>query len=116
MKSTSTLRGWAGALNVYRDRRMLCILALGFSSGLPLALTGATLSLWLAKLGIAKTAIGLFALVGLPYTLKFLWAPLVDGIRIPLLTARLGRRRSALRRPSWSSNGSAPTASAPENT
>jgi len=89
----TSLRGWAGALSVYRDRRIACILLLGFSSGVPLALTGATLALWLAKLGIGKTAIGLFALVGLPYTLKFLWAPLIDGVRLPFLTARLGRRR-----------------------
>ncbi len=86
-------QGWLAALAVYRDRRMLCILFLGFSSGLPLALTGATLALWLAQLGIDKTTIGLFALAGLPYTLKFLWAPAIDGLRLPVLTRLLGRRR-----------------------
>jgi len=87
-------QSWLAALAIYRDRRMACILVLGFSSGLPLALTGATLALWLAKLGIDKTTIGLFALVGLPYTLKFLWAPAIDGLSLPILTRLLGRRRS----------------------
>ncbi|MBM3488616.1 MAG: AmpG family muropeptide MFS transporter [Alphaproteobacteria bacterium] len=72
---------------------MLVVLLLGFSSGLPLLLTLSTLTAWLATAGITKTAIGLFALVGLPYSLKFLWAPLIDGLALPFLTARLGRRR-----------------------
>ena len=73
---------------------MLCILLLGFSSGLPLALTIGTLSAWLATAGVSKTAIGLFAFVGLPYNLKFAWAPLLDGIRVPWLARRLGPRRA----------------------
>src|SRR5690606_35558406 len=73
--------------------RVLTILFLGFSSGLPLALTFNTLSVWLAEAGVDKTTIGLFALVGAPYTFKFLWAPLVDRMPIPLLTRYLGRRR-----------------------
>jgi MFS transporter, PAT family, beta-lactamase induction signal transducer AmpG len=93
MMTREQLGGWIAALAVYRDRRILCILCLGFSSGLPLALVAGTLSIWLAELGVAKTVIGLFALVGLPYTLKFLWAPLIDGLRLPFLTRRLGRRR-----------------------
>ena len=70
----------------------LIILLLGFASGLPLALTGSTLTLWLAENGTSKAAIGLFALVATPYTLKFLWAPLLDRVRLPLL-GHLGRRR-----------------------
>jgi MFS transporter, PAT family, beta-lactamase induction signal transducer AmpG len=66
---------------------------MGFASGLPLALTGATLSLRLADIGVSLTAIGLFTLVRFSYSCKFLWAPLIDGLPIPLLTARLGRRR-----------------------
>lgn len=93
METIPGMQGWLSALAVYRDRRMLCILFLGFSSGLPLALTGATLALWLAKTGVDKTTIGVFALVGIPYTLKFLWAPALDGLRLPLLTRLLGRRR-----------------------
>ncbi|HEY4134495.1 MAG TPA: MFS transporter [Alphaproteobacteria bacterium] len=84
---------WRAALAVYGDRRMLCILLLGFSSGLPLALTGATLSAWLSTAGVTKTAIGLFALVGVPYAFKFVWSPLIDGLRVPLLGRWLGRRR-----------------------
>lgn len=75
---------------------MALIVVLGFASGLPLALTLATLSAWLATAGISRTAIGLFALVGLPYTLKFLWSPLVDGLRLPFFSRRLGRRRGWL--------------------
>ena len=85
---------WIEAAAVYRDRRMALILVLGFSSGLPLALGFATLSAWLTQDGIDLTTIGLFALVGLPYTLKFVWSPLVDGISIPWLTRSLGRRRA----------------------
>ncbi len=86
------IRSWLEALAVYRDRRVLAILALGFSSGLPLLLTFSTLSTWLATEGVSRTAIGLFAAVGTPYSLKFLWSPLVDGIRLPLF-GRLGQRR-----------------------
>lgn len=86
-------KSWIDAVAVYRDPRIALILVLGFSSGLPLALSYATLSAWLTQDGIDLTTIGLFALVGLPYTLKFLWSPLVDGLPIPYITRRLGRRR-----------------------
>jgi MFS transporter, PAT family, beta-lactamase induction signal transducer AmpG len=82
------------ALRLYSDRRIVAILAMGFSSGLPLALTGATLAIWLKEDGVSLVAIGLFAQVGLSYNLKFLWAPVVDRVSLPLLTPRLGRRRS----------------------
>mgnify|MGYP005838092239 CR=1 FL=1 len=84
--------GW----RVYTERRALIILLLGFSAGLPLALTGSTLSLWMADEGVDLGTIGLFSLVGLPYVLKFLWAPLVDAAPVPLLTKWLGRRRGWL--------------------
>ena len=87
-------RRWREALAVYRDRRQVFILLMGFASGLPLLLTLSTLSYWLAKVGVDKTTIGLFALVGLPYSLKFLWAPVLDHTRLPWLSARLGRRRA----------------------
>ena len=87
-------RPWREALAVYKDRRQLFILLMGFASGLPLLLTLSTLSYWLAKVGVDKTTIGLFALVGLPYSLKFLWAPVLDHARVPWLSARLGRRRA----------------------
>ncbi|HTI87844.1 MAG TPA: AmpG family muropeptide MFS transporter [Alphaproteobacteria bacterium] len=85
---------WRTAAEVYRDRRMLIILLLGFSSGLPLPLTIGTLSIWLATAGVSKTVIGLFAFVGIPYIFKFVWAPLIDGIRVPVLANWLGPRRA----------------------
>ncbi|SLN19805.1 AmpG family muropeptide MFS transporter [Oceanibacterium hippocampi] len=88
--------GLAGAIALYRDPRVVAVLLLGFASGLPLALTGQTLSVWLFESGQSKVTIGLFALLGLPYVLKFLWAPLIDAIHIPFLHRRLGRRRSWL--------------------
>jgi MFS transporter, PAT family, beta-lactamase induction signal transducer AmpG len=88
------MTGLLAAIRVYGDRRMLAILLMGFSSGLPLALTGATLAIWLKDSGISLGAIGLFAQVGLAYNLKFLWAPLMDRAHVPLLTRLLGRRRS----------------------
>ncbi|VAW80757.1 AmpG permease [hydrothermal vent metagenome] len=72
--------------------RMLVTLLMGFSSGLPLLLTGSVLQAWMTDEGVDLGTIGLFALVGLPYTLKFLWAPLVDRYALPLL----GRRRGWL--------------------
>lgn len=82
------------SLKVYTEKRILLLLFLGFSSGLPLLLVLSTLSLWLAEEGISKKSIGLFALVTIPYNFKFVWAPALDALRIPWLTARLGRRRS----------------------
>ena len=68
--------------------RMLVILVLGFSSGLPLLLIGATLKAWLHDEGVDLTTIGLFAFVGLPYTLKFIWAPVMDRFVPPFLDRR----------------------------
>ncbi len=84
------------ALSVYLERRVLLFLFLGFSAGLPLALSGSTLTIWMADRGVDLGAIGLYALVGLPYTVKFLWAPVVDAFRVPLLHKRLGPRRAWL--------------------
>ncbi len=87
---------WISALSVYRDKRILSITLLGFSSGVPLLLTASILQAWLTQENVDLTSIGLFTLVGLPYTLKFLWAPVIDNIRIPVLSALIGRRRSWL--------------------
>ena len=84
------------ALAVYVKPRVLIVLFLGFSSGLPLALSGTTLSVWLTERSIDLGTIGLFALVGLPYTFKFLWAPVVDALDVPGLSRMLGRRRGWL--------------------
>ena len=72
---------------------MLTLLALGFSSGLPAPLVFSNLSIWLRDLGVSRTEIGLFALAATPYAINFLWAPLVDRLRLPWLTRRFGRRR-----------------------
>jgi PAT family beta-lactamase induction signal transducer AmpG len=85
---------WLAALAVYRRPRLVAVLLMGFSSGLPLALTFGTLSYWLAETGVSLTAIGLFGLVRASYSLKWCWSPLIDRLPIPFLTARLGRRRS----------------------
>lgn len=76
-------------LQVFKSRRIAAVTLLGFSSGLPLALTSGTLQAWMAVAGVDLHTIGIFALVGLPYTLKFLWSPLMDRFVPPWL----GRRR-----------------------
>jgi MFS transporter, PAT family, beta-lactamase induction signal transducer AmpG len=87
---------WRESLAVYLQRRVLIVMFLGFSSGLPLALSGSTLLVWMRESGVDLGTIGLFALVGTPYTLKFLWAPLVDALHVPFFTRQFGRRRDWL--------------------
>jgi PAT family beta-lactamase induction signal transducer AmpG len=75
--------------HVYNNPKMAFLLVMGFSSGMPLYLVGQTLITWLSVEGIDLTTIALFSLVGLPYSLKFLWSPLIDRFSLPVL----GRRR-----------------------
>jgi PAT family beta-lactamase induction signal transducer AmpG len=84
------------ALAVYLKPRVLIVLFLGFSAGLPLALSGSTLLVWMREAGVDLGTIGLFALVGTPYTIKFAWAPIVDALDAPILSRLLGRRRGWL--------------------
>lgn len=84
---------WWRAAAVYRDRRVLSLFFFGFSSGLPLALTGTTLVAWLTEVGMALETIGFAALVGISYNLKFLWSPLIDRLPLPYVSRRLGQRR-----------------------
>ena len=86
----------ASALEVYLQPRVLAVMFLGFSGGLPYALTGSTLQAWLTQSEIDIRTIGLFAAIGMPYVLKFLWAPAVDALDVPVLSALLGRRRGWL--------------------
>ena len=86
----------AETLAVYLRPRVLIVLFLGFSGGLPLALSGATLLVWVTERGLDLKTIGLFAAVGTPYTIKWLWAPLIDALDVPVLSRLLGRRRSWL--------------------
>jgi PAT family beta-lactamase induction signal transducer AmpG len=92
-RAATLLSRWISALAVYREPRLIAVLLMGFSSGLPLPLTFATLSFRLAEVGVSRTSIGLFALVGISYSLKFLWSPLIDRLPLPSWTTRLGRRR-----------------------
>jgi PAT family beta-lactamase induction signal transducer AmpG len=86
--------GWLQALGIYRNPRVAAMLFLGFSAGLPFALVAGTLAAWLTRSGVSMSSVGMFAWVGILYAFKFVWAPLVDQVRIPLLTRALGRRRS----------------------
>jgi PAT family beta-lactamase induction signal transducer AmpG len=92
----ATERAWLDALAVYLKPRVLIILFLGFSAGLPLALSGSTLLVWMRESDVDLRTIGLFALVGTPYAVKFAWAPLIDALDLPLLSPLLGRRRAWL--------------------
>jgi len=87
------IRSWLVPLAVYREPRLVAVLMMGFASGLPLPLTFGTLSFWLSEVGVSRTSVGLFALVGISYSLKFLWSPAIDRLPLSILTARLGRRR-----------------------
>ena len=87
---------WRDTFKVYLEATTLRMLLLGFSAGLPLLLVLGTLSFWLREAGIDRTTIGYLSWVGLAYGFKWVWAPLVDRLPIPLLTRWLGRRRSWL--------------------
>ncbi len=91
-----TAHPWLAALKVYAHPRVVGMLFLGFSAGLPLLLVLGTLSFWLSEAGIDRATIGHLSWVGLAYGFKFLWSPLVDRLPLPLLTRLLGRRRAWL--------------------
>jgi MFS transporter, PAT family, beta-lactamase induction signal transducer AmpG len=95
-KAAPARASFAETLAVYLKPRVLIVMFLGFSAGLPLALSGSTLLVWMREAGVNLGTIGLFALVGTPYTAKFLWAPLVDALDVPVLSRLLGRRRGWL--------------------
>ena len=86
---------WAEGLKPYLERAPLAALFLGISSGFTFAMIGATLTTRLAQYGISKSAVTAFALTFLAYNFKFLWAPMVDNVRLPLI-GRFGQRRSWL--------------------
>jgi PAT family beta-lactamase induction signal transducer AmpG len=86
--------GWLDAVLVYGQPRMLSMLALGFSSGLPFMLIYSTMSAWMRQRGVALTTIGIFSWVSLVYTVKFVWAPVVDRLRLPGIGRLMGQRRS----------------------
>jgi PAT family beta-lactamase induction signal transducer AmpG len=89
-------RSWGDVLRVYLEPPVLRMLLLGFSAGLPLLLVLGTLSFRLREAGVGRAVIGYLSWVGLAYTVKWVWAPLVDRVALPWITRRLGRRRSWL--------------------
>ncbi|PUE31850.1 MFS transporter [Limnohabitans sp. Jir72] len=96
LSSEASARTWRESLRLYLQPASLRMLLLGFSAGLPLLLVLGTLSFRLREAGIDRSTIGYLSWVGLAYGVKWMWAPLVDRLPIPWLTARLGRRRSWL--------------------
>lgn len=90
------MTSWRHLLKPYLERPVLVAMVMAFASGLPLVLTGATLTFRLAESRVDMATIGLFALVGWPYTWKYLWSPLMDRLPLPVLTPLLGRRRAWL--------------------
>jgi len=95
MKQTASA-SWLHVLRIYAHPRVLGMLSLGFSAGLPLLLILGTLSFWLREAGIDRATIGHFSWIGLAYGFKWAWAPLVDRMPLPLLSKWLGRRRAWL--------------------
>ena len=85
---------WRDALRAYCRKPVVAMLFLGYSSGLPFYLVFATLSAWLRQAGIARSTIGMLSWVGILYSIKFVWSPLVDRLTIPVLQRILGRRRA----------------------
>jgi len=90
MVSTASIKDF---LTLYKDKRLLIIFSLGMLSGFPWVLIGSAMTAWLQEAGLTRSAIGFFGSVFVVYAFNFLWAPLVDGLKLPLLS-KLGRRRS----------------------
>ena len=93
---TTQSTGWKSAFTAFLDRRALIMLFLGFSAGIPILLIFSSLSLWLGEAGIDKSAVTFFSWAALGYSFKFVWAPLIDELPVPVLTKILGRRRAWL--------------------
>ncbi|MDE1462834.1 AmpG family muropeptide MFS transporter [Spartinivicinus poritis] len=92
----ATLSKLLDTLAIYTQRRVITMLLLGFSSGLPFMLIFSSLSFWLREAGVDRASITLLSLTGLAFAFKFLWSPLVDKIAIPTLSQKCGQRRSWL--------------------
>ncbi len=90
----NTFAGWAESFRIYTQPRVVSMIFLGFSAGLPFLLVFSTLSGWLRDVGVERTVIGFFSWVGITYSIKVFWAPVVDRLPIPILGPLLGKRRS----------------------
>lgn len=89
-------KSWADAAAAYTDRRAVTLFLLGFSAGVPILLIFSSLSLWLREAGVDRSTVTMFSWAALAYSFKFVWAPLIDSLPLPLLTRLLGKRRSWL--------------------
>ena len=87
-------KSWGEAAKAYLDPRVIIMLFLGFSAGIPILLIFSSLSLWLREAGIDRGVVTMFSWAALGYSFKFIWAPLIDALPVPFLTKWLGRRRS----------------------
>lgn len=96
MTEPKTLHSWREAVAVYTRPRVIGMLFLGFSAGLPFLLVFSTLSAWLSDANVSHTTIGFFSWIGIMYSVKVLWAPVVDRLPLPVLGKLLGQRRSWL--------------------
>lgn len=93
-KSNDKQPSWRDAIAVFFQRKVITMIFLGFSAGLPYLLVFSTLSAWLSEAGVQRTAIGFFSWVGITFSIKVLWAPVLDNLPIPWITRFLGQRRS----------------------
>lgn len=89
-----TKKSWQQAMMAYLDCRALIMLFLGFSAGIPILLIFSSLSLWLREAGVDRSVVTMFSWAALGYSFKFIWAPLIDAVPLPVLTAKMGRRRA----------------------
>jgi len=94
--TSNKIANWKDSLLVYRQRRVLILFFLGFSSGLPILLVFGSLSFWLREAGVDRSTIGFVSWVALAYGFKWVWSPLVDRLNLPFLTLQYGRRRAWL--------------------
>ena len=90
--NTVTLTGWKQSVAVFMDWHVAGLVFLGFSAGLPFLLVFSTMSAWLTDYSVSRTTIGFFSWIGILYSIKVVWAPVVDRVRLPLF-CRLGQRR-----------------------
>ena len=95
-QNSNVQNSWKAAFTAFLDRRAAIMLFLGFSAGIPILLIFSSLSLWLGEAGIDKSAVTFFSWAALGYSFKFVWAPLIDELPVPVLTKILGRRRAWL--------------------
>jgi len=90
----SKSQSWLESIKAFKHPRVITMLFLGFSAGVPILLIFSSLGLWLREAGVSKSSVTFFSWAALGYSFKFVWAPLVDKLPIPFFTKALGRRRS----------------------